>query len=465
MTFKATTLAFGALATSFAAAGQLSKEENVKWEAGQMVKAAPEELLSDYLALTNAPAKRITSPSTPPKRTKAETPAEDAVVRARVARRDKTVVPALFEEALNGNKEAADLLVGFDLPPKGKSTPGDTAVMLALGEAMEKDGQAAFALDVARRRGRLEFRAYARRMLFSSKAEEVAAAARYLKDLGCAADVPKLVEALQAKPGEPKIADALVRTVIANPSTKHIFMDAEPSKDLDAALARISKAERTAEEKCGFKWLFDGTYASFANNWHGNERWWEVRDGLLTAESTPNRVCKRSSFLISNLVCQDFDWRTEFRLSYGGNSGLQFRGLDDPTGATGVQGDMDGVHPSWKMAHVGVLLQKANKDRNMWVLADRGHKVVYGADKKIKSDDVFAGSDELIALYRPGEWNEYRIVAEGPHIRAYVNGVLFSEMVDNWPGYVKAGHLALQMHPGPFMKVEYRNMRVKVLDR
>lgn len=430
----------------------LSDADNKLWEAGQIV-TTPDELLSDFLALTNTPGGRIESPSTPPKRTAAEAPAEDAAIRLRVRNGDKTVIPILLREAAGGNKEAADLLVGAK------------DAMLVLGEAIADRKMAATALDIARRRKGLEFRQYARRLLFAPEADVAAAAARYLKDLGCAADVPKLVEALQAKPGRGKVADALVALVIAYPSAKHVLLDAQPSADLDVVLARISKAERSAEEKDGFVWLFDGTQASLTNSWHGNEGWWEVRDGLLTAESTPERVCKRSSYLISNLTCQDFDWRVEFRLSYGGNSGLQFRGLDDPTGATSVQGDMDGVHPSWKMAHVGVLLQRATKERNAWVLADRGHKTVYSADKKLVSDVKFADPNDLIAHYRPEDWNEYRIVAEGPHVRAYVNGILFSEMEDNWPGYVKKGHLAFQMHPGPLMKVEYRNVRVKILDR
>ena len=456
-------LTFAAICTVAAAAwgAHLSDEDNKRWEAGE-IRTSPEELLSDYLALTNAPARSVESPATPPKRTAAEPPAEDAQVRLRVRSGDKTVIPLLLDEAVKGNKEAADLLVGFGFNAKGDRDKAlVNEAMTALGAAIENRDQAATALDIARRRKAFEFRPFARRMLFSDDPGMIAAAARFLRDLGGGADIPKLVEALAAKPGNAKIADALVALAIANPERRHVLLDAQPSPDLAAALARIAKAERSAEEKEGFVWLFDGTQASLTDNWHGNEGWWEVRDGLLTAESTPERPCKRSSYLLSNLACQDFDWRVEFRLSYGGNSGLQFRSLDDPTGATSVQGDMNGVHPVWKMRHVGVLLQRATKDRDAWILADRGHKTVYSADRKLVSDVQFADPDDLLAHYRPGEWNEYRIVAEGPHIRAYVNGILFSEMEDNWPGYVKKGHFALQMHPGPLMKVEYRNIRVK----
>ena len=291
-----------------------------------------------------------------------------------------------------------------------------------------------------------------------------AEAARTLKFLGSARCVPALVEALGNKAVADKAEDALVGLALRDETARRDLLTLRGRPGVENAYARLVKTEGRQEAANGFTWLFDGTDA-WEGLWHGNEGWWENRNGLLTAESTPERKCLRSSYLVSNVVCQDFDWRLEIRLSEDGNSGLQFRGLDDPTGATGVQGDINGPGKRWKMRHVGVLLQKATKDRKDWILSDRGMRTHWGADKKKVSEERFADQAELLKYYRPGEWNEYRVVAEGAHVRTYVNGVLFSEMVDEWPGYVKKGNLALQMHPGPLMKVEFRNVRVKVLDR
>lgn len=296
------------------------------------------------------------------------------------------------------------------------------------------------------------------------------AAFRVLKEMGTRADVPAILAALHAAPGNAKGVDALVAIAGRDPLAKYAVLEASetaapPAKaDLAEALARIRRAETVAERNDGFRWLFDGSEASVTTNWHGNEGWWEVRNGLLTAESTPVRTCRRSSFLVSDLACTDFDVRAEILLSEDGNTGLGFRTLDDCTQATGVQGDFTGPGARWKARHVGVILQKATKARNEWILSDRGEKTVVGPDKR-KTVTRFADAAELLKAYRPCKWNDYRIVGRGPHVQVYLNGQLMSELFDEWPGYVRQGHFALQMHPGPPMKVAFRNIRVKVLDR
>ena len=167
----------------------LSDADNKLWEAGQIV-TTPDELLSDFLALTNTPGGRIESPSTPPKRTAAEAPAEDAAIRLRVRNGDKTVIPILLREAAGGNKEAADLLVGAK------------DAMLVLGEAIADRKMAATALDIARRRKGLEFRQYARRLLFAPEADVDPLALAAAGTVGCGRDegiVAYAVEALSAE--------------------------------------------------------------------------------------------------------------------------------------------------------------------------------------------------------------------------------------------------------------------------
>jgi hypothetical protein len=77
-------------------------------------------------------------------------------------------------------------------------------------------------------------------------------------------------------------------------------------------------------------------------------------------------------------------------------------------------------------------------------------------------------------FYKPTEWNEYTIIARGNHILQYVNNHLVAELIDNdrltnpneprdGKGAAADGLLALQLHAGPPMVVEFKDIRVKHL--
>ena len=66
---------------------------------------------------------------------------------------------------------------------------------------------------------------------------------------------------------------------------------------------------------------------------------------------------------------------------------------------------------------------------------------------------------ELLKSFKKEEWNTYRIVCRGPEITLYVNGVLMCQITDNDASTAgKSGIIALQMHPGPPMKVQFKNI-------
>jgi hypothetical protein len=55
-------------------------------------------------------------------------------------------------------------------------------------------------------------------------------------------------------------------------------------------------------------------------------------------------------------------------------------------------------------------------------------------------------------------------VAKGNRLQHYINGVLISDVIDNDPINAKsAGLIGVQVHVGPPMKVEYRNIMLKVI--
>ncbi|HMH33010.1 MAG TPA: DUF1080 domain-containing protein, partial [Puia sp.] len=91
--------------------------------------------------------------------------------------------------------------------------------------------------------------------------------------------------------------------------------------------------------------------------------------------------------------------------------------------------------------------------------------VVLKANEKPVITGSLGSSDSLKGLIKPG-WNEIRIIAKGNRLRHYINGILMSEAVDEDMANSKSsGLLGMQVHVMPKMKVEYRNIYIKMADR
>jgi hypothetical protein len=72
--------------------------------------------------------------------------------------------------------------------------------------------------------------------------------------------------------------------------------------------------------------------------------------------------------------------------------------------------------------------------------------------------------DSLQARIKTADWNEIHLVVKGNRLQHFVNGVLMSDVTDNDTANRKtSGLLGVQVHVGPPMKVEYRNIRLKEL--
>jgi hypothetical protein len=99
------------------------------------------------------------------------------------------------------------------------------------------------------------------------------------------------------------------------------------------------------------------------------------------------------------------------------------------------------------------------------LIAGRGEKVTIAADGK-KDVQSIGKPEELLAKFKKGEWNTYRIVCSGPEITLYVNDVLTCQFTDNDAKQsASSGVIALQMHPGPPMKVQFKNIVLKEIKK
>ena len=202
----------------------------------------------------------------------------------------------------------------------------------------------------------------------------------------------------------------------------------------------------------GFKPIFNG---KDLGGWDGKPGAWRVEDGALTAESTPQNPCVAAHYLVwRGGQPSDFELRADFRLSGAGNSGIQLRSRALPNWDTsGYQADMSGDG-----ALVGFVYEHTRG-----LIAGRGERVSIGPDGR-REVQPLGDAAELLQHYRKEAWNAYRIVCRGPEIALFINGVLMCQFTDLDPKQAASqGVIALQMHPGPPMKIQFRNIRLKEL--
>ena len=70
--------------------------------------------------------------------------------------------------------------------------------------------------------------------------------------------------------------------------------------------------------------------------------------------------------------------------------------------------------------------------------------------------------DSMKNLIHADAWNSMHLIIKGNVLQHFVNGVLMSEVVDNDPiNRSSKGLLGVQVHVGPPMKVEFRNIFLK----
>jgi hypothetical protein len=188
--------------------------------------------------------------------------------------------------------------------------------------------------------------------------------------------------------------------------------------------AQLSKEEK----KEGFKPMFNG---KDLKGWDGDPRLWKVVNGVVVG-NTDGVTLDGNTFLICKQEYGDFVLRTQVKLR-NHNSGIQFRSEALPNWVVkGLQADM--------------------AEGNWWgsIYDEKGKRGVISNGWKDKAEKVV----------KPNDWNDYEIVADGEKIEIRVNGLLTSAITDNSK---MSGVIALQLHRGPGMQVEFRNMRIKKL--
>jgi hypothetical protein len=210
----------------------------------------------------------------------------------------------------------------------------------------------------------------------------------------------------------------------------------------------------------GFQAIFDGKTLA---GWEGNATYWRVENGSLVGEVTPQTLIKSNTFIIwRGGRPKDFELKLEYRITGDGNSGINYRSSvtpdsvtkDNPFAMRGYQCDIDG-----RNQYTG----NNYEEKGRLFLAVRGQMThVVGGRPPILFSAI--GKQGDLGAVITNEWNAVHLIIRGNVLIHTINGQIMSVVIDDdVPNRPTDGLVGVQVHVGPPMKVEYRNIRLKNL--
>jgi hypothetical protein len=216
----------------------------------------------------------------------------------------------------------------------------------------------------------------------------------------------------------------------------------------------------TAADEAGFKPLFNGKDLT---GWTGNPDLWSVEDGTIKGITKADPKLTHNTFLVwTNGDVADFELRLSYKI-VAGNSGIQYRSKVLRQGAQGpIVGGYQADFEAGK-TYSGILYEEQGRG----ILAQRGQKtVIEAATGKPKVTGSVGDTKEIQAKIKHEDWNEYVVIAKGNHLQHFINGVQTVDVTDEHEAKAaKSGALALQIHTGPPMTVQFKNLRIKDLGK
>jgi len=231
-----------------------------------------------------------------------------------------------------------------------------------------------------------------------------------------------------------------------------------------------------ASARAGEKSMFNGKDLT---GWKGVEEFWSVQDGAITGKTTTDHMIKENTFLVyQDAEPGDFEFTCKFKLvdekgelTGFGNSGVQYRSKivkPEYWVLSGYQADMD-----LQNHYTGMLYEEKGRG----ILCKPGEKVTVNAAEKDPADpkskdfkiEVTGSSgtaDEIKAIIKTGEWNDYKLIIKGNHLQHFINGHQTADITDNDEKHAaKTGVIGLQLHRGATgMTVQFKDLVLKTDD-
>ena len=214
-----------------------------------------------------------------------------------------------------------------------------------------------------------------------------------------------------------------------------------------------------------YRSLFNGKDLS---GWDGKPEYFSVKDGAIHAETTASNPLQKNTFLIyTNSEFTDFELTFEYRVK-GGNSGMQYRSERLPDHVLkGYQSDFENTN-----RFTGMFFEENGR----MFMAYPGEYVTVKAlsnEEKLRNPRAraslekvkFATTEEAFEHIKdPTDWHTMTIIAKSNTFVHILDGKVMSVAVDeDTSNFRKSGLIGLQVHSGPPMTIDLRNIRLREL--
>jgi len=206
-----------------------------------------------------------------------------------------------------------------------------------------------------------------------------------------------------------------------------------------------------ASAQDGFKPLFNGKDLT---GWDGNPELWSVEDGCITGKTTGPEQLAYNQFLIwRGGKVKNFELHAKIKQS-GNNTGIQYRSKELPeNGKWSIGGYQCDIHPA--------------TPNNAMVYEEKGRGIIVQNGQGVVIDPE--GKRWLASEHEPvkvdiAEWHEYTVIAQGNHLIHKIDGQVTIDLLDfDESKRALEGLIAFQIHRGPAMNVQIKDVMLKEL--
>ncbi|MGB5418363.1 3-keto-disaccharide hydrolase [Algibacter sp.] len=229
----------------------------------------------------------------------------------------------------------------------------------------------------------------------------------------------------------------------------------------------------STEKEDKFQSIFNG---EDMEGWSGDPVYWRVENGILIGEVTPETILKRNSFIIyEKEQPENFELKLEYRITESGNSGINYRSEiieTMPFALRGYQCDIDGKNKytgqnyeekkRTTLAYMGEIvtipqmpdsIPKSNLRKNVIKNCWQSRNIIETNPKS-----------QLKSIIKSNDWNSVHLIVKDNIMEHYINGKLISKVTDlDSVNRSNKGYIGVQVHVGPPMKVEFKNLKLKQL--
>jgi hypothetical protein len=259
----------------------------------------------------------------------------------------------------------------------------------------------------------------------------------------------------------------LMAYVLSRGDRNHVMFQktgASAGKGQPVSVRQKETAALPQPDAAGFISLFNGKDLT---GWEGLGGYWSVKDGVIDGSETKDN--SKQTFLILSASKVDpkrfgnFEMHLQYKFATPtGNSGVQFRSkiIDEKTYRVGgYQADFDG-----NAQFDGGFYDEAGVAGKRNIMANRGFKTTWDSANKRTNEPLGMSKEEAAKTIKKGDWNRMIITAKGNTMRIAINGKILGELVDNSPKAVHEGVIAFQLHSGYTMTIQFKDLKIRLLE-